>query len=58
VNPFLVSEIDYNVTTKHPKTPLFEVIYYNPYYNFYGNFLGYKKTESKWTRFYEMLDIY
>jgi len=32
VNPFFVSKIDYNVTTKHPESPLFEGIYYNPYY--------------------------
>jgi len=38
-----VSDIDYNVTTKHPETPLFEGIYYNPYYNFCESFLGNKK---------------
>jgi hypothetical protein len=50
-DPFFMSDIDYNVTTKPPETPLFEVIYYNPYYNFHRSFLRNKKTESKWTRF-------
>jgi len=30
----------------------------NLYYNFCESFLGNKKTESKWTRFNEILDIY
>jgi len=32
VNPFLVSEIDYNVTTKGRFWGVFEWIDYNPYY--------------------------
>jgi hypothetical protein len=31
-NPFLVSEIDYKVTTKGSEWGFFEGIYYNPYY--------------------------
>ena len=34
VNPFLLSEIDYKVTTKRHFWGVFGVIYYNPYYNF------------------------